>query len=221
MKLLLIRGNIWGYYQFQVNANDIAGVCIALSHCLFQLILIGIKKLKGLIARSCLTLYDPMDCSPPGSPVHGILEARILEKVAIPFSRSSQPRDQTQISCVAGRFFTVWNTGKVRMVYLFTGNIQINGNSPKWLKAYNWQSQYKNMCAQATQFSVTFPGDNVPSTLVWKGPRKVLIRKRVVLGSQWRKRSRRRSWKLFNIISRTSSVSLNTVKNGCWCLWEV
>ena len=39
--------------------------------------------------QSCLTLYDPMDCSPPGSSVHGILQARILEWVAIPFSRGS------------------------------------------------------------------------------------------------------------------------------------
>ena len=52
-----------------------------------------------------------MNCSLPGSPVHGILQARILEWVAIPFSRgSSQGRDQTQVSCVAGRFFTVWAT---------------------------------------------------------------------------------------------------------------
>jgi len=49
-----------------------------------------------------------MDCSPPGFSVHGILQARILEWVAIPFSRgSSQPRDQTQVSHIAGGFFTV------------------------------------------------------------------------------------------------------------------
>ena len=48
-----------------------------------------------------------MDCSPPGSSVHGILQARMLESVAIPFSRvSSQLRDQAQVSCIAGRFFT-------------------------------------------------------------------------------------------------------------------
>ena len=50
-----------------------------------------------------------MDYSPPGSYVHGILQARILGWVAIPFSRGpSQPRDWTQVSCTAGRFFTVW-----------------------------------------------------------------------------------------------------------------
>ena len=50
-----------------------------------------------------------MDCSLPGSFVHGILQARILEWVAVPFSRgSSQPRDQTQVSCTAGGFFTAY-----------------------------------------------------------------------------------------------------------------
>ena len=52
-----------------------------------------------------------MDCSLPGSSVLGILQARILEWVAMPSSRgSSQPRDQTQVSHIAGRFFTVWDT---------------------------------------------------------------------------------------------------------------
>ena len=52
--------------------------------------------------------FDPMDCSPPSSSVHGILQARILEWVTIPFSKgSSQPRDRTQGSHIAGGFFTV------------------------------------------------------------------------------------------------------------------
>ena len=62
-----------------------------------------------LATQSCLTLYGPKDGSPPGSSVHGILQARILKWVAISFCRgSSQPRDQTQASCIAGEFFTVW-----------------------------------------------------------------------------------------------------------------
>ena len=66
-----------------------------------------------LVAQSCPTLCDPMDCSPPGSSVHWILQARILEWVAMPSSRrSSPPRDQTQVSYIAGRFFTVWATGE-------------------------------------------------------------------------------------------------------------
>ena len=63
------------------------------------------------VAQSCLTLCDPMDCGLPGSSIHGILQARVLEWVAISFSRrSSQPRDQTRVSRIAGRHFTIWAT---------------------------------------------------------------------------------------------------------------
>ena len=59
------------------------------------------------VVQLCLTLFDLTDYSPPGSSVHGIFQARILEWVAMPSSRgSSQPRDQTHVSCVAGRSFT-------------------------------------------------------------------------------------------------------------------
>ena len=62
------------------------------------------KEKKVLVAQSCPTLCDSMDCSPPGSFVHGILQARLLGWLAISFSRgSSRPRDQTQASCIAGR----------------------------------------------------------------------------------------------------------------------
>ena len=65
----------------------------------------------ALVTRSYLTLCDPMDCSPPGFSVYGILQARILEWIAIPFSRgSSWSRDWPWVSCIAGRFFTVWTT---------------------------------------------------------------------------------------------------------------
>ena len=66
---------------------------------------------KALVAQSCPALCDPMDCSLPGSSVHGILQTKILKWVAIPFSRgSSQPRDRTQVSCIASKFFTIWAT---------------------------------------------------------------------------------------------------------------
>ena len=66
-------------------------------------------SLLCLVAQSYLTLCDPMDCSPPGSSIHGILQTRILEWVVMPSSRwSSRPRDRTQTSLTAGRFFTVW-----------------------------------------------------------------------------------------------------------------
>ena len=63
---------------------------------------------------SCVQLHNPMDCSPPGSSVQGILQARVLEWVAISFPRGpSRLRDQTHISCIAGEFFTVWATREV------------------------------------------------------------------------------------------------------------
>ena len=58
------------------------------------------------VAQLCLTLCDPMDCSLPGSSIHGIFQARILEWVVISFSRgSSWPRDWTQVSLIAGSHF--------------------------------------------------------------------------------------------------------------------
>ena len=68
-------------------------------------------KMNVKVVQSLPVLYDPIDCSPPGFAVHRILQARILEWVAIPFSRgSSWRRDWTRVSHVAGRFFNVWAT---------------------------------------------------------------------------------------------------------------
>ena len=68
-------------------------------------------KVKALFAQSCLIVCNPTECSLPGSSVHVILQARILEWAAIPFFRgSSWLRDWTPVSCIAGRFFTVWAT---------------------------------------------------------------------------------------------------------------
>ena len=73
----------------------------------------GKPTLCAKFGQSCPTLSflafcDPMDCGPPGSSVHGTLQARILEWVVMPSSReSSQPRDRTQVSNIAGRFFTI------------------------------------------------------------------------------------------------------------------
>ena len=64
-----------------------------------------------LVAQSCPALCNLMDCSPPGPSVHGILQARILEWVAIPFSGAlSWPKDRSWVSCTASRFFTIWAT---------------------------------------------------------------------------------------------------------------
>ena len=70
-------------------------------------------KVKSL---SCVQLCHPMDCRPPGSSIHGISQARILEWVAISFFRgSSRPRDWTWVSCIAGRCFNLWATGEAQL----------------------------------------------------------------------------------------------------------
>ena len=72
-----------------------------------------------MMSLSRVRLYDPVDCRPPGSSVHGILQARILEWVAISFSRgSSWLRDWTQVSHIAGRRFNLWATREVRSLGL-------------------------------------------------------------------------------------------------------
>ena len=87
-------GNLW----------SVSGMCITKEH-----------KKNAEVAQSCLTLCNPMDCSLPGSSIHGIFQARILEWVAISFSRrSSWPRDWTRVSCIVGRRFTIWATREVK-----------------------------------------------------------------------------------------------------------
>ena len=99
---------------------------------------LSLAKVKVLVVQSCLTFCDPMDSGPPGSPVHGILQARILEWVAIPFCRgSSQPRDRAQISCLAGRLFTVWATISPQMIYLFLVSTD-PGPGTVWSTAIAW-----------------------------------------------------------------------------------
>ena len=75
-----------------------------------------ITSWQSEVAQLCLTHCDPMDCSLPGSSVHGILQARILEWVATSFSRVSFPlKDPTWVSCIASRHFTFWATREAQI----------------------------------------------------------------------------------------------------------
>ena len=76
-----------------------------------QKMLLNNNESESEVAQSCLTLCNLMNCSLPGSPIHGIFQARVLEWVAISFSRaSSRPRDRTQVSLIVDRRFTFWVT---------------------------------------------------------------------------------------------------------------
>ena len=74
----------------------------------------SLQESESEVTQLCPTFCNPMDCSLPGSSIHGIFQARILEWIAISFSRrSSQPRDWTQVSRIVGRCFTIWATREV------------------------------------------------------------------------------------------------------------
>ena len=87
-----------------------------------------------LVTQLCLTLFNSMDCSPSYCTVHGILQEGILEWVAIPFSRrSSWSRDQSWVSCIAGRFFTIWATREVWSHTLMLFNFSLSYNNTSFL----------------------------------------------------------------------------------------
>ena len=95
-------------------------------------------KSEGKVIKSCPTLCNPVDCSSPSSSVYGTLQARILEWVTTAFSRgSSQPRDHTQVSCIADRFFSNWTTREVFMVRLTNSQLHIHFKI-KFQEAWHW-----------------------------------------------------------------------------------
>ena len=92
-------------YTYVCVCLCICVICVCICVCVRTGVFVYVNM---LVAQSCWTLCKSVDSSPPGSSVHGILQVKILQWVAIPFSRgSSQPRDGTWVSCIAGRFFTV------------------------------------------------------------------------------------------------------------------
>ena len=108
---------------------------------------------KVLVAQLCLTLWNPMDCSSPGSSVHGIFQARILEWVAISLSMgSSWPRDWTWVSCIAGRLYHLSHHGSPLMY-----KIPLN-SSPGCTAAY-----FSRLgLGSSKQFSISHPGYTLP-----------------------------------------------------------
>ena len=133
----ILYESTWHMQNKQVNRNLKYGRSAEESYCLMNIeflygnvlkIVIMVANIINAFERkwscSVVSLCHPMDCSPPGSYIHGIFQTGILEWVAISFSRgSSGPRDQTQVSHIAGRLFTIWATRGtahlkiVKMVY--------------------------------------------------------------------------------------------------------
>ena len=110
-----------------------------------------------LVAQSCLALCDPTNCSLLGFSVHGILQARILEWVAIPFSGgSSQPRDRILVSCITGRFFTVWATGKFSGKYKRKNADNLLGMIKNYLQITSLPTPFSQKNSMLFSFSILF-----------------------------------------------------------------
>ena len=114
--------NSMGYNPWGRQESDMTERC----HFHFVIYIYGIyllswpiffwKIMHCDITQSCPTLFDPMGCSPPSPSAHGISQTGILEWVSISFSREpSQPMDQIQVSCTAGRFYIIWATREAQL----------------------------------------------------------------------------------------------------------
>ena len=112
---VLLYPHLWNKFNLNFHIHSKTESCLFLKPYFPHhrvLVYRGEKKVKVPVTQSCPTqLCNPINCSLPGSSVHGIHQARILEWVAIPFSRGcSGPRGQIPVSHTAGRFFTIWAT---------------------------------------------------------------------------------------------------------------
>ena len=114
-----------GYLILNLNCQSIQQLTFVLQELLLSSPLVWSEVKWSEVAQSCPTLCDPMDCSLPGSSVHGIFQARILEWVAISFSRgTSWPRDRTRVSCIVGRYLPSEPQGKP-LVYVVIFSFQL------------------------------------------------------------------------------------------------
>ena len=115
--------NVWEFLQQRAGSQNIKRLLIIKENQTSQVneispfLCIG-KGKEGEVAQSCLILCDPMDHNLLGSSVHGIFQARVLECVAITFSTGpSWPSDRIQLSCIAGRRFTIWATREAQATF--------------------------------------------------------------------------------------------------------
>ena len=120
-------------------------------HIFILLSMMPESKSESEVTQSCPTLCDPVDCSLPGSSIHGIFQARMLEWVAISFSRrSSQPRDWSPVSCIAGRHFTLWASREVLYgAWRRINNQEVKRRVVDWITTdpFSWRLQ-KDICSE-------------------------------------------------------------------------
>ena len=114
---------------------------------------------------------NSIDYSPLGSSVHGILQARILEWVAISFSQgSSRLRDGTQVSCIAGRFFTIWATREAKIILTPQANWQICWGNMQRDPAYHLHAVQRSLWPQVNPRLGGRPRSPSCSPAAWHSP---------------------------------------------------
>ena len=150
-------------------------------------------KVKVPVTQSSLALL-PRECSPPGSSVHGILQATTLEWVAIPFSRgSSWPRDQTQVSCTTGRFFTIWVTREVQdywdgLLFPSPGDLPNPGTKPRSsaLQADSLPSESQCTRIEFTDQDTEWLNGLKNKTQLYTASRRLTPALKIDTGSKWK-----------------------------------
>ena len=169
------------------------------------------------VAQLCPALCDPMDCSPPGSSVHGILQARILEWVAISFSRgSSWPRDRTQVSRTAGRHFYLWATREA------PNHLKAEYQRTDAFKLWDWRrfkspldcKEIKPINPKGNQSWIFFGRMDAEAPTLWSpDSHSWLIGKDPDARKDWRQKKRAAEEEMVSI---TNSIDMNLSK-----LWEI
>ena len=132
------------------------------------------RKVKwSEVTQSCLTLCNPMDCSPLGSSIHGIFLARVLEQVAISFSRgSSRSKDRTQGSHIVGRHFTIWATREDK-------------KERKFVNPHGWAMYFLFLRFRLWQMGFSYRPKKSMDESSWDDPRKFLAGSRDSLLALW------------------------------------
>ena len=157
-----------------------------LSSCCYSIAVVSFLSFPNTIccktSNFYLTLCDPIDFSLSGSSVHGIVQASVLEWIAVPFSKgSSQPRDRTQVSRIAGRFLTIWTTReahlwtRIAFIAFWTTNIFFliaPTTSPQWYLSAIYPPSLKLLHFHGFQghlitfLKLSLPLKNVPQALL-------------------------------------------------------
>ena len=124
-------------------------------------------KSESEVAQSCPTLSNPMDYSPPGSSVHGIFQARVLEWGAMAFSLSSLTRNQTHMPCIARLILNHWTTREVPKIQISTEWSEALLN----LTMLNQYSDSYNCISNGNHsYSVNYSSESFASSPLWSGP---------------------------------------------------